>query len=329
MRQEKSSILPGLALVLAAAVPAWYLGRMLPLIGGPVFGILIGIVLAFWQRPGIFERGIIFISKQGLQLAIILLGFEMNLHHVLSVSSQSLLLVLFTISAVFATTMIVGGRLYLSENIRTLIGVGTAICGGSAIAAAAPVIKADDREVAYAISTIFFFNILAVFIFPPVGHLLQMSETGFGIWAGTAINDTSSVVAAGYSFSDEAGNMATIVKLARSLMIIPVTLALALISAKKKGQESNFKFAEVLPWFVLGFLAASVIKTTGFLPLELTLDLARTGKFIIVMALTAIGLQTNLPKMFSYGLKPILLGFACSVSIALTSLGIQHILNLW
>lgn len=329
MRQEKNRLLPGLALVLAGAVPAWYLGKMLPLIGGPVLGILIGILLAFWQRPGIFERGINLASKQGLQLAIILLGFEMNLHHVLKVSSQSLLLVLFTISAVFATTMIVGCRLHLSENIRTLIGVGTAICGGSAIAAAAPVIKADDREVAYAISTIFFFNILAVFIFPRVGQLLQMSETGFGIWAGTAINDTSSVVAAGYAFGDKAGNMATIVKLARSLMIVPVTLALALGFAKKRGQGGNFKLAEVFPWFVLGFLAASIINTLGFLPLEMTKGLTGTGKFVIIMALTAIGLKTNLQKMFSYGLKPILLGFACSVSVALTSLGIQHILKLW
>ena len=225
--------------------------------------------------------------------------------------------------------MIVGCRLRLSENIRTLIGVGTAICGGSAIAATAPVIKADDREVAYAISTIFLFNILAVFIFPPVGHLLQMSDMGFGIWAGTAINDTSSVVAAGYAFGDEAGNMATIVKLARSLMIVPVTLALTLLFAKKKGQGSNFNLVEVFPWFVLGFLAASIINTLGFVPLEVAQGLARTGKLVIIIALTAIGLKTNLRKMFSYGLRPIVLGFACSVSVALTSLGIQYVSKLW
>ncbi|NLC77459.1 MAG: YeiH family putative sulfate export transporter [Clostridia bacterium] len=329
MRREKAGILPGLTLILAAAVPAWYLGRMLPLIGGPVLGILLGMLLAFWQRPGIFDRGINFVSKQGLQLAIILLGFEMNLYHVLTVSRQSLLLVLFTLSAVFATAMLVGCRLRLSANIRTLIGVGTAICGGSAIAATAPVIKADDREVAYAISTIFFFNILAVFIFPPLGHLLQMSDQGFGIWAGTAINDTSSVVAAGYAFGDEAGSLATIVKLARSLMIVPVTLALALLFAKKRDTGGHYRLAEVFPWFVLGFLAASVVNTSGFVPLGVAQNLAGTGKFVIVMALTAIGLKTDLQKMFNYGLKPILLGLACSVSVALTSLSIQYIFKLW
>lgn len=329
MGQEKSGVLPGLVLALAGAVPAWFLGRMLPFIGGPIFGIIIGILLAFWQRPAAFERGVDFASKQGLQIAVILLGFEMNLYHVLTVSSQSLLLVLFTLSAVFATTRFVGCRLRLSGNIRTLIGVGTAICGGSAIAATAPVIKADNREVAYAISTIFLFNILAVFIFPTVGHLLHMSDLGFGIWAGTAINDTSSVVAAGYAFGDEAGNMATIVKLARSLMIVPVTLALALLFARKKGLEGNVKLREVFPWFVLGFLGASVIKTMGLLPPEVTQGLVKTGKFVIIIALTAIGLKTNLRSMFNYGLKTIFLGLACSISVAFTSLGLQYIFKLW
>jgi uncharacterized integral membrane protein (TIGR00698 family) len=193
--------LPGLLLALSIAFPAWYLGKQFPIMGGPVFGILIGIIIAFWKRPSFFNEGIKFTSKKLLQTAIILLGFEMNLYNVFKVGSQSLLVMLFTLSAAFLTAWLLGRILKLKGNISTLIGVGTAICGGSAIAATAPVIKAEDKEIAFSISTIFLFNVAAVFIFPAIGHLINMSDVGFGIWAGTAINDTSSVVAAGYFVS--------------------------------------------------------------------------------------------------------------------------------
>ena len=209
-------MLPGFFLVIAIAIPAWIAGTFVPLIGGPVFGILLGMLLAFWKRPKAFDAGIKFSAKKILQGAIILLGFEMNLHHVFTVGSQSLLIMVFTLSAAFITAWLVGRYLQLAGNTSILIGVGTAICGGSAIAATAPVISANDKEVAYSISTIFLFNIAAVFIFPFAGHLMGMSDIGFGMWAGTAINDTSSVVAAGYSYSTAAGNFATIVKLTRT-----------------------------------------------------------------------------------------------------------------
>ena len=178
----------------------------------------------------------------------------MNLFHVFSVGSQSLLIMFATIGAAGITAWLVGRYLQLPGNISTLIGVGTAICGGSAIAATAPVISATDKEVAYSISTIFLFNIAAVFIFPFLGHFLGMNDIGFGMWAGTAINDTSSVVAAGYSYSQAAGNFATIVKLTRTLMIIPITLGLALYTARKSVSISTYSFATVFPWFILGFL---------------------------------------------------------------------------
>ena len=256
-------ILPGIAVALAIALPSWFLGRLFPIMGGPVFGILIGIIVAFWKRPSIFNEGIKFTSKKLLQAAIILLGFEMNLYNVIKVGSQSLLVMLFTLTAAFITAWLVGCTLKLRGNIATLIGVGTAICGGSAIAATAPIINAEDREIAYSISTIFLFNVAAVFIFPAIGHLVHMSDIGFGIWAGTAINDTSSVVAAGYSYSDAAGNLATIVKLTRTLMIIPITLFLAIYTHRKTSQHSTFSFSKVFPWFVLGFVTASILSTLG------------------------------------------------------------------
>jgi uncharacterized integral membrane protein (TIGR00698 family) len=322
-------LLPGVFIVIAIAVPSWFLGSFVPLIGGPVFGILLGMIIAYWRRPAIYEEGITFASKNILQASIILLGFEMNLFNVFKVGSQSLYIMIFTLSAAFISAWLVGKYLKLPGNMSILIGVGTAICGGSAIAATAPVISANDKDVAYSISTIFLFNIAAVFIFPFMGHLLGMNDMGFGMWAGTAINDTSSVVAAGYSYSHEAGNFATIVKLTRALMIVPVTLTLALIIARKKTNTGNLGIVKIFPWFILGFLAASIINTTGFIPRFICEFLSQTGKFFIVMAMAAIGLKTHLKHIFSNGVRPILLGLFCWLAVALVSLAVQHYLQIW
>ena len=201
MKQKffESETLIGIVFCLAAAIPARILGGLFPIVGGPVFGILIGMIIAFFKRPAKLENGIKFTSKYILQYSIILLGFEMNLFNVIKVGGQSLLVMLFTLSTSFITAYVVGKALKVDGKTTVLIGVGTSICGGSAIAATAPVIRAEDEDVAQAISTIFLFNIIAVFIFPALGHMMGMTDTQFGMWAGTAINDTSSVVAAGAS----------------------------------------------------------------------------------------------------------------------------------
>lgn len=322
-------VLSGLLLSFGLALPAWFLGKFLPLIGGPVFGILLGMLVALWQRPQHFNLGVTFTSKKILQASIILLGFEMNLYQVFAVGSQSLWIMLFTLSAAFLTAWLAGRFLQLEKNTCLLIGVGTAICGGSAIAATAPVIGAKDKEIAYSISTIFLFNIAAVFLFPLAGHLLNMSDIGFGMWAGTAINDTSSVVAAGYSYSHEAGNFATIVKLTRTLMIIPITLALSLLLAPSNQSTEGFSLSRVFPWFVLGFLAASLVNTSELLPKQWAGWLAGTGKFFIVMAMTAIGLNTHIRQLLQKGIRPILLGLACWAAVALVSLAVQCHIGVW
>lgn len=219
----------------------------------------------------------------------------------------------------------------LDGNTKTLIGVGSCICGGSAIAATAPVINASDEEVAHSISTIFLFNVIAAFLFPFLGHVFHMSDQSFGLWAGTAVNDTSSVVAAGYSFSNAAGNLAVIVKLTRTLMIVPITLILAVYTSKKSasGKKGNYNFVKIFPWFVLGFVAASVVNTFFKLPSGMGSFLSQAGKFMIVMAMASIGLNTNIVKLIKNGARPILLGFICWVVLSLTSLGVQYtILNI-
>jgi uncharacterized integral membrane protein (TIGR00698 family) len=318
--------IPGILLALLIAVPAWLIGKAVPVVGGPVLGILLGMLLAFWKRPESLNEGIQYTSKMLLQYSIILLGFDMNLFQVFRVGSQTLLLMAFTLTAAFLTAFLAGKFLRLNGNTKTLIGVGSAICGGSAIAATAPVIRASDEEVAHSISTIFLFNVIAAFLFPFLGHVLHLSDSFFGLWAGTAINDTSSVVAAGYAYSDAAGNLAVIVKLTRTLMIVPITLVIAFFTSRQQSAKSkgDFHFSKVFPWFVLGFVLTSVISTFVPLPDGLGGFLAQVGKFVIVMAMAAIGLNTNLVKLIKSGAKPILLGFFCWVALALTSLGVQY-----
>jgi len=336
MKMNKiKQITPGIILCIIIAVPAWFLGKSFPLIGAPVFGILIGMALA--RMAPKFQQGVKFTSKKILQYSIILLGFEMNLFNVLKVGSQSLFVMLFTLSAAFITAFLVGRALKLEGKMTTLIGVGTSICGGSAIAATAPVIQAKDEDVAHAISTIFLFNIIAVFIFPAMGHMLQMSDTGFGMWAGTAVNDTSSVVAAATAWSTAAGNntalaFATIVKLTRTLMIVPITLVLAVYTAKKTKAESStatYSCSTIFPWFVLWFVVASIVNTFAGVPSQVSGSLVELGKFMITMAMAAIGLNTNIVKLVKNGVRPIFLGLCCWFAVAIVSIGVQNFIHIW
>lgn len=320
----------GIVLSFLLALVASMLGDMLPIVGGPVFGIMLGIILNnTLGKPDITSKGIMFTSKKILTWAIVVLGAGLSLTQVLETGLSSFSVTVFTLSAAFITAYGVGRLLGIPYKLKTLIGVGTAICGGSAIAAIAPIIEADDMDIAYSISTIFLFNIIAVLIFPPLGHLLGFSDKAFGLWAGTAINDTSSVVAAGYAFSNEAGAYATIVKLTRTTMIIPISLIFAFITAYKKKKESqkdskvNYSFKKIFPWFIIWFLIASLLNTLGIFKGNSIIYINIIGKFMIVMALSAIGLNTDFKKMIKNGIKPILLGLIVWISVAGVSILVQ------
>lgn len=330
---EISSFLPGAALCFAVAVAAYFAGSFAPIVGGAVFAILFGMAAGRFKRPDSFSPGIRFTGKKILQYSIILLGFEMEISNVLRVGGQSLFVMLFTLGAAFATAALMLKLLKVPSNEAVLIGVGTAICGGSAIAATAPVINAKDEEVAQSISTIFLFNIVAVFLFPALGRLLGLSDRGFGIWAGTAVNDTSSVVAAASAWSQAAGNndalsLATIVKLTRTLMIVPVALVLAFYTARKRSASdslASFSFVRIFPWFVLGFVATALLNSALPIPAAVSGSLVKVGKFLIVMAMSAIGLSTDLRKLLSNGRKPLLLGLCCWIAVAVVSLAVQKL----
>ena len=256
---------PGLLLCLALAVPCWLLGKAFPIVGGPVFAILAGMVVTmFYRSKARTQAGIAYTSKKILQYAVILLGFGLNLSEIAKVGAVSLPIIVSTISTSLIVSFVLYKLLNMPANISTLIGVGSSICGGSAIAATAPVIRAGDEEIAQSISVIFLFNILAALIFPTLGGVLGLSNEGFGLFAGTAVNDTSSVTAAASAWDGmhpgaNTLDQATIVKLTRTLAIIPITLALAIwrtAKVKRAGgtQESSFSLKKVFPFFILFFV---------------------------------------------------------------------------
>ncbi|MDE2234982.1 MAG: YeiH family putative sulfate export transporter [Gammaproteobacteria bacterium] len=325
-----SRIWPGLILAAIIASAALVLGHLLPLVGGPVFGIVLGILVRNMREPAVrFQAGIRFAGKQILQWSIVALGLGLSLHQVARTGLSSLGVTFVTMSAAFGSAYVLGRLLGIPAKLKTLIGVGTAICGGSAIAAVTPIIKPDDHETAFAISTIFLFNLVAVLLFPMLGHVMHLSAQGFGMWAGTAINDTSSVVAAGYSYSKAAGDYATIVKLTRATLIIPVCLSLALYEAwrHKKHGTSDFHLAEIFPWFILWFLVASTARTLGLIPAGWQALIHDGAEFMIIMALSAIGLSSDLRRMAATGMRPILLGLGVWAAVALSSLGMQSLLG--
>ena len=334
----------GVLLCAALAVPSFLLGKQFPIIGGPVFAILIGMALApMVKKKETFAPGIKFTSKKILQYAVILLGFGMNLEVVLETGKQSLPIILCTIGTSLIIAYILHRAMHIPGNISTLVGVGSSICGGSAIAATAPVIDADDEEVAQAISVIFLFNILAALIFPVLGGALGFSTTSgeaFGIFAGTAVNDTSSVTAAAstwdsiYHLGSQTLDKAVTVKLTRTLAIIPITLVLAFLRTKKTegadGEKVSLK--SVFPFFILFFIGASVITTAATamgVPAEMFVPLKELSKFFIIMAMGAIGFHTDVVKLIKSGGKPIFMGLCCWIGITIVSLVMQHAMHLW
>ncbi len=333
---------PGLLLCLAIAIPCWLLGKQFPVIGGPVFAILAGMILTLiLKEKGKAKDGITYTSKKILQYAVILLGFGLNLSEIAKVGAQSLPIIISTISTSLIIAFVLCKVMKMPSNISTLVGVGSSICGGSAIAATAPVIGADDEEIAQAISVIFLFNVIAALVFPTLGGMLGLSNEGFGLFAGTAINDTSSVTAAATAWDGlhpgaNTLDIATIVKLTRTLAIIPITLVLALwksSKAKKEGgtEAESFSLKRAFPTFILFFVLASVITTVctmSGMDAALFKPLKELSKFFIIMAMAAIGLNTNIVKLIKSGGKPIFMGFCCWVGIACVSLLMQQVMGI-
>ncbi len=336
-------LLPGFLVSVGIAFVAVWLEGLLPihLIGGAVIAMFLGMILNhFLKNTELFAPGLKFTSKKLLKFAIILLGLSLNISTILTVGRMSLTVMIFTLLTCFGGGYFIGKALGLNWKLSNLISAGTGICGGSAIAAIAPTIEAEDSDVAYAMSATFLFDMAMILLFPILGRVMGMSDQAFGIWAGTAVNDTSSVVATGYAFSEGAGDFATMVKLTRTLAIIPTVITFALIQLRLKRKEApannrgsekqsaNFSISKIFPWFILGFLAMSLVASLMPIPAAVTSGSKSTSKFLMVCALAAIGLNTSFSDMKTSGIRPMIHGFLISALVVIVALLVEVAMGL-
>ena len=323
-------VVPGLALSTLIALVAVVLAHFAPVVGAPVIAIVLGVLVSLRSaKVARLERGVRFASKRVLQLSVVLFGTELSLHQVLSIGARTLPVLVVTLVAALVAAFYLGKALGVVGDVRTLIGVGTAICGASAIAATDAVLDADEGDVSLAVATIFTFNVAAVLLFPVLGHWWHLSPHAFGLWAGTSINDVSSVVAAASSYSHASSSYAIVVKLSRTLAIVPITLTLAAWrrrssgAAPARGSSRLSRVAHSFPGFIAWFLVAVVVNSLGLLPASWVADASRGGQFLLVVALAGVGLSTKARAIRSAGIRPLALGASLWVVVSVTSLAMQ------
>ena len=318
---------PGIFAAAAIAALATFLARFAPILGAPVIAIVCGVAIrGIRAMPAALRPGIAYSARTVLQIAIVISGFGLSLVAIARTGLVTLPVTLVTIAVALALAPLAGRVLRVDGPVRQLVGVGTAICGASAIAAVSSVLEPSEAEVALGISTIFFYNIVAVLSFPLLGHLLGLSQQSFGVWAGTAINDTSSVVAAAFAYGHEAGNHATIVKLTRATLILPLVGAIALLRARaEQSAGRTIPWTKIVPWFILWFLLAALANTVGLVPAGWHRSIADAATFLISLALAAIGLQTALGDLVRSGARPLALGGVLWAAVALSSLAVQRV----
>jgi len=268
-----------------------------------------------------------------LRTAIILLGAGVTLASIVSLGAATLWLALICVCVAIGLGLLLARFARLPGAIGTLIGAGTAICGGTAILAIGPLIDATDEEIAYAVTTIFTFNIIALIVYPPLGHALHLSPVAFGSWAGTAVNDTSVVVATGYVYGKMAGATATVVKLTRTLLLVPLAFTLGTsFAARRRGASGTTLSAQILlktvPWFVLGFAAMVLLNSARVFPPALTGAMTQLAGFLIVVVLSAVGLNVDLVKIDRLGLRPLAVGLALAAFMAIVSLSLVTVFHI-
>lgn len=332
-------LLPGLGLALAVALAATALGGVVPLSEVPI-AVLGGLLLANLVPLGHrVAPGLAFAVRRLLRAGIVLLGAQLSFAAVLAAGQAALGLVVVLVAATLAAMVAAARLVGLEPRLGLLVAVGTAICGNTAILATAPIIGARDRDVSIAVATITLFGTAAVFVYPLAGAALGLEPHVFGTWAGTAVNDTSQVVAAGFAYGEEAGQTATVVKLTRNTLLAPVLLVIALWWSREPADAADGaarvvpRLRQALPLFVLGFLGVALLNTLGafdvvFGGVELAELLAATGRFLVLIALAAVGLSTHVGPMREVGPRPLYLGLVGGVCLALASLGALTLLGI-
>jgi uncharacterized integral membrane protein (TIGR00698 family) len=339
MREGLFRYLPGLAMVAAIGAPALMLQSRLTVSGKTVVSavavaIVLGVLIRnLWGLAEACKPGVSFAVKRLLRVGIALLGAQLSLGQVLRTGATAVLVVATCIVLAILVVRFLSTRMGLSDRLGTLLGVGTSICGVSAIVATAPAIEAKQEETSMAVATITVFGLLAVVVYPLLGRALGLSDVVFGTWAGTAVNDTSQVIAAGLIYSQAAGEIATVVKLTRNLFMAPVIVVLSSWYLRR-GQGSGVRdrkgvpLKNVVPGFVLGFVAMAVLNSLGILP-PMALDLIRTASsWLIVGALAGVGLRTTLASLRAIGFRPFYAGLCAASFMAAVSFGLIRIFGI-
>ena len=346
MNTEKAKqnllFLLGVVICFAIAALSILVERLIPgeLLGASIIALFMGTIVNSFFHPKWIKPALKFTSKKILKVAIILLGASLSVKTILSVGKMTFFVMIFTFAMCFGGGYFIRKLFGLNWKLSNLISAGTGICGGSAVAAIAPVIDADDRDIAFAMSSTFLFDMVMVALYPIMGRLLKMSDIAYGIWAGTSVNDTASVVASGYAFSELAGDFATMVKLTRTLTIIPTVITFALISLRLKRKEAlansrstddlkaNLKLTKIFPWFILGFLAMAIFASVFSVPAVAVTVTKKISKFLMVCALAAIGLNTSFSSMKKSGIRPMLHGFIISALVVVVALVVEICMGL-
>ena len=329
--ETKKSVLfmLGLAICFAVAAVSVFLEELIPggLMGASIIALFMGTIINSFFHPKWIEPALKFTSKKVLKAAIILLGASLSVSTILSVGKMTFFVMIFTFAMCFGGGYFVRKMFGLNWKLGNLISAGTGICGGSAIAAIAPVIEADDKDIAFAMSSTFLFDMVMIALYPLMGKALGMSDIAYGIWAGTSVNDTASVVASGYAFSEIAGDFATMVKLTRTIAIIPTVLVFAYVGTRIKQKEmkaanngQKVNLMKIIPWFIGGFLLLAILNSVGLIPVEVSAVMKSTSKFLMVSALAAIGLGTSITDFKKAGLAPMFYGITIDTLVTLTAL---------
>ncbi len=319
----------GVAICFAVAGLSVLIEKIIPgeLLGASIIALFLGTIINRFFHPAWIKPALKFTSKRILKVAIILLGASLSVNTIMSVGKMTFLVMIFTFAMCFGGGYFVRKIYGLNWKLGNLISAGTGICGGSAIAAIAPVIDADDKDIAFAMSSTFLFDMVMIALYPLMGKALGLSDIAYGIWAGTSVNDTASVVASGYAFSEIAGDFATMVKLTRTIAIIPTVLVFAYIGTRLKQKEmkavsgsQTVNLVKIIPWFIGGFLLLAVVNSVGLIPVAVSGVIKGASKFLMVTALAAIGLGTSLSDFKKAGLKPMFYGITIDTLVTITAL---------
>ncbi len=327
--KERGMFVLGVAICFAVAGLSVLVERMIPgeLLGASIIALFMGTIINSFFHPTWMKPALKFTSKRILKAAIVLLGASLSINTIMSVGKMTFFVMIFTFAMCFGGGYFIRKIFGLNWKLGNLISAGTGICGGSAVAAIAPVIDADDKDIAFAMSSTFLFDMVMIALYPLMGKALGMTDIAYGIWAGTSVNDTASVVASGYAFSDAAGDFATMVKLTRTIAIIPTVLVFAYIGTRAKQKElkaenggQKVNLIKIIPWFIGGFLLLAVLNSVGFIPVAASGVIKGTSKFLMVTALAAIGLGTSITDFKKAGLRPMFYGITIDTLVTLTAL---------